>query len=413
MRICIIGCGIAGLVTGQNIIDKIGKTNNIKLTYIESKKNSGLGTSYGAAAVTLFKNFNVSSNISDIIIDWDCYLNLRFWIFIIRFVLNKFCDMIMKSTDHVKLLDDNYRIFKKFLKDHQDLNKYCVKNGAIYVFNNKKNYMLAKNMLKDNSDYKILDKEQTKKIEPCLMNEDICGSIYSEHDGFIYCNRFMKKITNNLKSNGVTFKFNCEVIKIKNTQNKVFIQYYSSTKNKIISEYYDKIIVCTGYKTPILLSEIDPMLKYDLYPIKGYSMTMPKGLDKKYVPKNGVIFKDKVKFLRPFETETNTNTNKYGARIGGILHFNTTYNDKNAYDINYKLLEQSFSDTKIGKEIYNAQNQNKIIWTDYRPETYNGIPIVRQYKNIYVNSGYGTNGYVLVWKASELITNKLLSDMNK
>ncbi len=166
MKVCIVGCGIAGLVTGQNIIDKtnkINKTNNIKLTYIESKEDSGLGTSYGAAALTLFKNFNVSSNISDISIDWSCYLYLRFWIFIIRFVLNKLYNMITKSTDHVKLLDDNYKIFKKFLKDHQDLSNHCVKDGAIYVFNNKSNYKLAKDMLKDNSNYKILDKEETEK----------------------------------------------------------------------------------------------------------------------------------------------------------------------------------------------------------------------------------------------------------
>ncbi len=223
----------------------------------------------------------------------------------------------------------------------------------------------------------------------------------------------MKRITDNLKSKGVEFRFNCKVIKIRNTHNKAFIQYYNSKENKIISEYYDKIIVCTGYKTPTLLEEIDPMLKYDLYPIQGYSMTIKKGLDNKYVPKNGIIFKDKVKFLRPAESGSTTETNTNGVRIGGILHFSTLYNDKKAYDIDYNLLERSFSDTNIGKIVSKTDNKDKIIWTDYRPETYNDVPIVKQYKNIYVNTGYGTNGYVLAWQASDLITNKLLVDMCK
>ena len=391
------------------MIDKMDKMEDIKITYIESEEDTGLGTSKGPAALTLFKNIDTGSNIEDVRIDVDCYRDIRFNRYIWNYIKNK----LTESEDRSSILEENYRIFKEFIRKHKRLGECCVKDGAIYVYHNEDNYKKAKKKLENSEDYEILTLERLREIEPCMKEEKgICGGIFSRHDGYINCNDFMRKLTENLReSKRVEFRFNCDVRRIENREDMVYIEYIENKKE--VSEYFDKVILCTGHRTAELLSEIDGDIKYKLYPLKGYSITVPNNIERELIPKYGIIYKDKVKFLRSYRTgECNENDNEnIGARIGGIIHFDTKYNTKDAYKIDNNFIKKEFKDTEIGKYLY--EQKNKILWSGYRPESYNGRAIVKKYKNIYVNTGYGTNGFVLVWKASKEVVKSLNKSLNK
>ena len=118
------------------------------------------------------------------------------------------------------------------------------------------------NRAKDNGvEVKILNKEETKKIEP-FVSEDVIGSLYAPSAGIVNPFELTVALCENAMDNGVELILNEEVINI----NKLTNKYVVKTKN---NEYETKVVVNAAGLYSDKISKMLGLDYFDVNPRKG------------------------------------------------------------------------------------------------------------------------------------------------
>lgn len=267
--------------------------------------------------------------------------------------------------------------------------------GTLQVFRTDKQVQDSKkdiSVLEESGvDFQVLDVDGCIDYEPALMNvrDKIVGGLRLPGDETGDCFKFTNALADECRKMGVKFEMKTEILSI-NTRGDE-IESITTSKGKMTSDAY--LVALGSYSTPVL-SKID--LKVPVYPIKGYSLTLPI-IDESKAPTSTVMDETYKVAVTRFDDRI---------RVGGtaeIASYNKELEEKRKANVEF-VVSDLFPG---GGDIEKAE-----FWTGLRPMTPDGTPILGEtkYGNLFLNTGHGTLGWTMSLGSakyvSDIISNK-------
>lgn len=272
-----------------------------------------------------------------------------------------------------------------------DINYVQRKQGSLQLFWDSKEIDKAKKDIsileKFNIKSELLDPEGCLKIEPGLryVKNQIAGGIQFTDDFTGNCYLFSNEIYKKCLEMGVNFEFKTEVNAIETHNNAVSA--VLTSKGEFKADCYS---VSLGSHSNNILSQIG--IQTPIYPVKGYSITLPVLADKDAPQSTIMDERNKIAITRLGDT----------IRVAGIAHLT---------DFNKELRAKSLESLKQGIDrlFPNSYEQTNDLnfWTGFRPSTPDSTPIIgpTPYSNLYLNTGHGTLGWTMSAGSGKLLAN--------
>ncbi|WP_272516861.1 D-amino acid dehydrogenase [Providencia sp. PROV209] len=259
--------------------------------------------------------------------------------------------------------------------------------GTLQLFRTAKQFENAANdiavLQQEGVPYELLTAEQLVTAEPALefVKHKLTGGLRLPNDETGDCQQFTKKLAKMAEQAGVTFRFGCHVEQILTDGKRI-----SGIKVNGEILLADQYVVAMGsYSTQML----QQLVKIPVYPLKGYSLTMPI-IDELRAPVSTVLDETYKIAVTRFDQRI---------RVGGmaeVVGFNLDVLQKRCETL--KMVVQDLY--QGGGDISQAQ-----FWTGLRPMTPDGTPIVgpTEFSNLYLNTGHGTLGWTMACGSGKLL----------
>jgi D-amino-acid dehydrogenase len=224
--------------------------------------------------------------------------------------------------------------------------------------------------------YELLDADGCIRAEPALgrVKEKFAGGLRLTGDETGDCYKFSGALAKLAEKLGVRFQFDVDIQRLLYDQKRVTgVQTDAGERNA------DAYIVALGSYSPPLLRPLG--LKLPVYPVKGYSITVPI-TDPSGAPESTVMDETfKVAVTRLGDR----------IRVGGTAEL-AGYN-LSLRDGRRETLEHVVTDLfPRGGDVSKAQ-----FWAGLRPMTPDGTPIIgpSPYANLFLSTGHGTLGWTM------------------
>ena len=260
--------------------------------------------------------------------------------------------------------------------------------GTLQVFRSEKQLDFIQQdmkLLKESGiEHSLFDVEQCLSIEPGLsdVKDKLVGGLYLPHDETGDCHQFCLTLTEKAKQLGVRFVFDTEVVKL-NHQNQT-IESITTTQGDFKADAY---VVASGSYSRDLLKQVD--LSIPVYPVKGYSLTLPiVNADKS--PTSTVMDETYKVAMTRFDDRI---------RIAGtaeLAGFDYLIPEKRKATIDMVVKDLFPQAGDFSKAEY---------WTGLRPMTPDGTPIIGKtpIKNLFTNTGHGTLGWTMACGSGKIL----------
>lgn len=232
--------------------------------------------------------------------------------------------------------------------------------------------------------YELLDSVGCTQVEPALahVREKFVGALRLPNDETGDCFKFTQQLAKMAEQVGVTFKYGVSIQRLANDGKKI-----TAVKTSDGDIKADSYVLALGSYSPLLLRDLD--IRIPVYPIKGYSITVPIH-DSAYAPESTVMDETyKVAITRLGDR----------IRVGGTAEIA-------GYDLTLRnacreTLEHSVVDLfPKGGDVARAE-----FWTGLRPMTPDGTPVMgpTPYRNLFLNTGHGTLGWTMACGAGRVL----------
>ena len=400
MHILILGAGVIGVSTAYELLK-----DGHDVTIIDrqsapametSFKNGGLiapGHSFALSGEKIpFSSFfskNQKNSSFRFKFQWD----LNFWKWGIQFLKHlrsgKSQNLTLKKCEFCLY---SQRIYHKTLKETGISIKHS-KTGLIYFFRTEdsleKAIINSEFLQQISNSYKNLNGDELISLEPALgpIKNEIAGGIYCTTDESVDCKKFVDELMNDMYGK-IECHFNTTIQKIISDSEKV---------RRVITDRgefeADAYILCLASYSPFYAKQVGDELP--IYPIKGYSVTVPIK-DEKNVPVIGGIDED---------------NHLAFSRIGNNVRF-TSIAEIAGFDLSHELSDFHYLIEK-GKSLFPSvlDWQKADYWAGLRPMTTNGLPVLGKGKmdNLFYNTGHGQLGWTMACGSAK-ITADLVSN---
>ncbi len=232
--------------------------------------------------------------------------------------------------------------------------------------------------------YKVLDAKGCLAYEPGLAGavKNIAGALLLPNDETGDCFLFTQRLAALCEARGVKFKYNTPIDRINAYADKV-----QSITTPTGVESADAYVLALGSFSPLLARTIG--IRLPVYPVKGYSLTVPIA-DATRAPES-TIMDDAYKVAL--------------TRLGDRIRVAGTA-EVGGYDA---IMRESRVDTIVHvlQEVFpgGGDLSKMTTWTGMRPMTPDGTPIVggTRYKNLFTNTGHGTLGWTMSTGSGKVI----------
>lgn len=275
------------------------------------------------------------------------------------------------------------------LRNDYNLSYEGRQKGTLQVFRSEQQIEAIQKDLKLLSDsnirFKQVDAKACLEIEPGLaeVKEKITGGLHLPHDETGDCYQFCQQLAALAESEGVQFKFGTNITKLNVVDNKV--ESVETSRGKLKADSY---VMALGSFSSQLLRELD--LKAPIYPVKGYSLTLPI-VNPDLSPVSTVMDETYKVAITRFDDRIRV------AGTAELAGFNTELPEKRRETI-AMVVKDLFPK---GGELSQAE-----FWTGLRPMTPDGTPIIGKtpIANLYTNSGHGTLGWTMACGSAKLLS---------
>jgi len=231
--------------------------------------------------------------------------------------------------------------------------------------------------------YELLEAHQLQQAEPALAAtaHKLTGGLRLPNDETGDCQLFTQRLAEMAAAAGVTFRYNIQVDQLLRDGNRI---YGVKCGDEVIKA--DAYVVAFGSYSTALLKNI---LAIPVYPLKGYSLTIPVK-DPDAAPRSTILDETYKVAVTRFDNRI---------RVGGmaeIVGFNT------------KLLPARRETLEmVVRDLYPEGGfiEQASFWTGLRPMTPDGTPIVGRtpLTNLYLNTGHGTLGWTMACGSGQLL----------
>ena len=263
------------------------------------------------------------------------------------------------------------------------------RKGSLQLFWDTKEIEKAKRDIsileKFNINYELLDAKGCVEAEPGLkyVKNKLSGGLRFNNDFTGNCYLFSNEIYKKCIEMGVNFEFNTEIKSIKIHNNEISSVLTSRGEFKA----YCYSVSLGSYSTKIL-SQVG--IKIPIYPVKGYSITLPVLTDQDAPQSTIMDEKNKIAITRLGDR----------IRVAGMAHLT---------DFDKSLRIKSLESLKSGLDFVFPKcyepSEDVNFWTGFRPSTPDGTPIIgpTPYSNLYLNTGHGTLGWTMSSGSGKLL----------
>ncbi len=261
--------------------------------------------------------------------------------------------------------------------------------GALYLHRDKAQLQNAQAnfaMMRDQGiKLRVVDIDETIALEPALQasRDKLAGAIYVEGDESGDARKFTLALADICRGLGVTFRLNERIERIEGDRDTV--RGIHSTAGEISGDAY---VLAFGSYSPQLVRHLG--IKLPVYPVKGYSVTLPLRDPDGAPTIGGVDEQNLVAF----------------SRLGDRLRLTGTA-DFAGYDTDFETHHFTHM-LKVARELFprgGAYDQPNY-WACLRPMTPDGPPIIGRspVRNLWLNTGHGHMGWTMACGSSHMLS---------
>lgn len=231
--------------------------------------------------------------------------------------------------------------------------------------------------------YETLNKDELVRAEPALAysTAPLLGGLRLPNDETGDCHLFTKRLAEHCKTLGVKFLMNKHIEQF--TLENGNITGVMVDGERHTADHY--VMAMGSYSRAILL----PLgLNIPVYPVKGYSLTIPI-IDEKKSPISTVLDETYKIAITRFDDRI---------RVGGMAELS-------GFDLSLKPARRETLEM-VTRELFDGGDLSGAkFWTGLRPMTPDGTPIIGKTKfdNLFINTGHGTLGWTIACGSGKVI----------
>ncbi|MBV9250481.1 MAG: D-amino acid dehydrogenase [Acetobacteraceae bacterium] len=239
-------------------------------------------------------------------------------------------------------------------------------------------------LAEDGQDIRILDRTQIIETEPSLESAagKIVGGVWCPTDESGDCNKFTRGLAEVCLKRGVELHTGVAVTGIETEGNAV-----SGVRTSNGSFKADAYIMALGCQSPILARKLGVDLP--VYPIKGYSLTIPVG-NHRAPPTIAAIDENNLVAISRFGDRV---------RVTATAEFA-------GYNTSHRPDDFAFMKS-VAQELYpdGADYDRAEMWAGLRPMTPDNLPIIgrKRHSNLWYNTGHGHIGWTMSHGSARLL----------
>jgi D-amino-acid dehydrogenase len=245
--------------------------------------------------------------------------------------------------------------------------------------------------------FEHLDPAGCTRVEPALahVKDQLLGGLYLPGDETGDCQLFTSQLAQKAQALGVQFRQNVTIQRLLTQQNQL-LGVEVSTEHGIETLAAEHYVVALGSYSRPLTQALG--LNLPMYPVKGYSLTIPI-VQPDAAPVSTVMDETYKVAMTRFDQRI---------RVGGMAElagFDLRLNPRRR-----ETLEMVFN----GLFPHAGDVSQALFWTGLRPMTPDGTPIIGQadarYPNVWLNTGHGTLGWTMACGSGQVLADLMAHD---
>ena len=395
MKVAVLGAGIIG-VTSAYQLAKAG----LEVVVIDRQTGPALETSFANAGEVSFGYCSpwAAPGIPQKALKWIFMehaplilrpkLDAAMLSWMIKMLANCTSDRYALNKSRMLRLADYSRLALAELREETGIAYDERMQGTLQLFRTQAQLDASakdvKALAADGIPYEILDRDACIRYEPALahVRDKIVGGLLTPKDETGDCFKFTIALSKKAEELGVRFSYGTKIKSLDVDGGRV--RGVVTEGGRITA---DAVVVALGSYSPLLVRPHG--IKLPVYPVKGYSLTIPI-TDASRAPESTVMDETyKIAITRLGDR----------IRVGGMAEISGYTNDLGQK--RYATLEHSVTDLFPGGDVSKAS-----FWSGLRPMTPDGTPVIgpTNVVGLYLNTGHGTLGWTMSTGSARVIS---------
>ncbi|NUU33853.1 D-amino acid dehydrogenase [Pseudomonas sp. C2B4] len=390
-RVCIIGGGVIGLATAYALV-----RDGFEVTVVEARDSLGSETSFANGGQLSYRYVAplADAGVPLQAIGWmlrgDSPLKLRprldpvQWCWMASFLAACRSSVNRENAGHLlRLALLSQGTLKSWREDDGLAGFQWRRNGKLVTFRNAGSFDHARKKLADPQQQQVLSASECAALEPALADAPFVGAIYTPDEEVGDCHGFCQQLAARLTASGrCEFRLGQAVTGIRHANGSVNAIELGEEVMAV-----DQLVIAAGHRSPLLAL---PGLHLPLYPLKGYSLTVPIGSEHRAPDVSITDYDRKIVYARIGEQLR-------VAAMVDIVGFDPAIDPQRL-----ALIKRQARDTFPHAGHYEAA----VEWAGMRPATPSGVPLLgaTAYRNLWLNLGHGALGFTLACGSGRLLS---------
>jgi D-amino-acid dehydrogenase len=387
MKVAVLGAGLAGIPAAY-FLAKDGH----EVTVVDRQPGAGLETSFAnGSLLCLGHSYPWASPaapriLAKSLIRRDQALRLsprldpRLWSWLFKFLRE--CPRHRAdrhAANRLRLASYSQGVQQSLLEDTKIEFSHAAK-GLLYIYRSTRSMDEGVKQMKvlerNGLEIRIVTPQEIAGLEPALspIARQLVGGVLVPGDGTGDAHVFTRTLADRAADIGVAFRYGTAIKGIAVEGGRVTA--INTSNGKLVT---DAVVVALGSYSPLLLRPLG--IKIDVFPVKGYSMTVPIERPNE-APSIGGLDEDN---LLAFSV------------LGDRLRLTATA-EFVGYDVSYAR-DDFRSMTKSAKELFPTVGDysQAQLWAGLRPATPDGNPLfgATHIPNLFLNTGHGSMGWTM------------------
>jgi D-amino-acid dehydrogenase len=242
--------------------------------------------------------------------------------------------------------------------------------------------------------FEHLDPDGCARAEPALaaVKHQLLGGLRLPHDETGDCQLFTTNLAEKAKALGVKFMHNVSISRLMTENGKLSgVEINADNDRQILKA--DQYVVALGSYSRELMQGLG--LEIPVYPVKGYSLTVPI-TNSDAAPVSTVMDETYKVAITRFDNRI---------RVGGMAELA-------GFDLSLNPRRRETLEMVLCSLFPNGGDMSKsLFWTGLRPMTPDGTPIIgkatARFDNVWLNTGHGTLGWTMACGSGQLLADLL------
>ena len=390
MKVIVLGAGVVGTAAAWYLM-----RSGHEVTVADREPEAGLETSFANGGQVSVSHAEPWANPSaplkafkwlfkeDAPLLFRLRLDLRQWEWGLRFLGECLPSRTRDNIVQIVRLGLYSRESLKALRAETGIEYDHLERGILHFYTNRQAYDAAlepaRLMRKIGCNRIVRSPEECIAIEPALsqMRDLLAGGTYTSEDESGDAHLFTVRLAALAASRGVTFLYEHDVRALEHESGKITAVRVTDSGKQERRLTADAYVVALGSYSPLMVRPLG--LKLPVYPVKGYSVTMPV-LDPAKTPAVSLT-DDEYKLVMSRLGER--------MRIAGTAELNGYDTELN--ETRCRAILRRFESCFPGA----CDTASAKFWTGLRPATPGNVPLIgrTRYPNLFLNTGHGTLGW--------------------